>query len=104
LHRHPVVAVLDAPALEHLVALGRTDGKLDGIHGVGHLDLLEEAARVVRERSRLVEVGIDRLEEAQHESIVVPTTADPREEFREPPQAVPSLRSKRRAARDIEYV
>src|SRR2546422_104679 len=58
------MTVLGAPSGDDFVAAVSPDRELYGVDGVARLDLLEEALRVVGERSRLVEIHVDRLEEA----------------------------------------
>src|SRR5207244_11065542 len=58
---HAMVAVLRQPGGDDLVAAVSPDRKLNGVDGVADLDLIEEALRIVGERSRLVEVYVDRL-------------------------------------------
>ena len=64
LHGHAVMTVLGAPGGDDLVAAVAPDRELDGVDRVADLDLVEEALRIVGERSCLVEVQVDRLEEA----------------------------------------
>src|SRR2546430_11643975 len=58
------MAVWDSPGADARVAAVSTDRELNGVDGVARLDLLEEPLGVIGERSRLVEIHVDRLEEA----------------------------------------
>jgi hypothetical protein len=51
-----VVAVLDAPARDDLVAAPGADGELERVDAVTDLNLIEQPLRVLCERSRVVEV------------------------------------------------
>src|SRR5215471_12056967 len=75
------IAVLRAPGGEDLAAAASPDRELDGVDGVADLDLIQEALRIVRERGRLVEVQVDRLEEARTTRVRHRHGSTPRREF-----------------------
>jgi hypothetical protein len=66
LDRRAVVAVMHAPAGDDLVLTAlAADRKLHRVDGVRHLDLIEQAARVIAQRRGFFEVDVDGLEEAR---------------------------------------
>src|SRR5207244_12180848 len=55
----------DPPSRDDLEPAGAPDGKLERVDAVAQLDLIQQAARILRQRRRLLEIAVDGIERSE---------------------------------------